>query len=300
MLRRAVALLFAFDAFALSLVGAQVPPVFRVEARIVVVHAAVRAGAGEMVTDLDRSAFTVFENGKPQPIALFLRDEVPVSLGIVIDNSGSMRLRRTAVEAAALAFANASNPLDELFVVNFADKPRIDVPLTRDVRVLEAGIGRIDSIGGTAVRDAVSFAATYLNEHATHDRRVLLLITDGKDNGSTLSKEQIEAQAEQSGITVCAIGLPHDDAAQAVRARRALDELAEKTGGLAVHLANMENVESTAVQLARYVRRQYTLGYTPLNQALDGSYRRIRVAVKGSQKLSVRTRTGYYATGDVR
>src|SRR5437763_1251192 len=127
-----------------------------VETRLVVVEATVRNARGELVTGLTRDAFTVMENGKRQPIVLFEKDDVPVSLGLLIDNSGSMRTKRATIEAAAVDFARASNPQDEMFVLNFADKSRVDVPFTSDVRVLEAGIARVDSIGGTAMRDAIA------------------------------------------------------------------------------------------------------------------------------------------------
>ena len=129
---------------------------FRAETRLVVVEATVRNTRGELVTGLTRDAFTILENGKRQPIVLFDKDDVPVSLGLLIDNSGSMRTKRAKVEAAAIDFARASNPLDEMFVLNFADKSRVDVPFTSDVHVLEAGLARVDSIGGTAMRDTIA------------------------------------------------------------------------------------------------------------------------------------------------
>jgi Ca-activated chloride channel family protein len=277
---------------------AQAPTTFRAEARAVVLQVAVYGRQGEPVMGLNRQAFRVFENGRPQPIALFLRDAVPVSLGIVLDNSGSMQSRRTRVEAAALAFARTSNPGDELCVVNFADKARVDVPLTGDRHVLEAGLTRTDAIGGTALRDAVDLALAYLDDHAIHDRKALLVISDGNDNASLITPERIRQHAEQTGLAIYAIGLPSEDAAKARRGRHDLDELAEGTGGLAAHLGRLEDIDATAQRLAREIRSQYTLAYTPLNQALDGTYRKIRVDVQGPQRerLSVRTRTGYYAT----
>jgi Ca-activated chloride channel homolog len=283
--------------FSLWALDQQIPPVFHAEARLVVVHATVRDLRGEMVTNLDRTAFSVYENGKRQPVSLFLGENTPVSLGIVIDNSGSMRNRRAQVEAAALALARTSNRLDEVFVVNFADKPQIDVPMTNDRSALEAGIGRLDSIGGTAMRDAVEVATGYLNGHARRDRKVLVLITDGYDNASAASAERVRQQAVQSNIGIYAIALPHDDPHRANRARRDLLDLTEGTGGIALHADTMADVDSVAVQLAGQIRHQYTLGYTPLNQALDGSYRKIRVVVRGRGELSVRTRAGYFATG---
>lgn len=270
-------------------------PIFRAEARLVVLQVAVHGSRGERVADLNQAAFTVYENGKPQPISIFLGDNVPVSVGMVLDNSGSMRTRRSRVEAAARAFTRASNPLDEVFVINFADKARIDVPLGSDLARLEAGIARLDPIGGTALRDALDRAETYLNEHAIRERKVLLVVTDGYDNASTVSASHVQKQAEQNEIAVYAIGLPHADPDKVGRARRELDDLTNGTGGLAIHLSNIDEVEAAAIDLARRIRQQYTLAYAPVNQALDGSYRRIRVVVKGHQHMSARTRAGYLA-----
>ena len=271
-------------------------PAFHVETRLVVLQVTVRTSRGEMVTNLERPAFTVSENGKPQPITLFRRDDIPVSLGLLIDNSGSMRSLRAKVEAAALAFARASNPDDELFVLNFADKPRIDVPFTSDVRVLEAGIARVDAIGGTAMRDAIYLAEAYLTDHAIRDRKVLLVITDGHDNTSVASLENVVKQATQHDVVIYAVGLLNDErSSSAEHARHELDQLAEKTGGLAYYPPSIDAIDAVTLDIARQIRNQYTLAKAPLNQALDGSYRAIRVRIAARERLSVRTRAGYYA-----
>jgi len=270
-------------------------PAFRAETRLVVVHATVRNAHGELVTNLERGAFTVYENGKRQPIKLFRRDDIPVSLGLLIDNSGSMRTLRSKVEAAALALARASNPQDEIFVLNFNDKARIDVPFTSDVSVLEAGIGRVDSIGGTAMRDAIDMAQTYLSEHGTRDRKVLLVITDGIDNASVATRDRIEKQAEERETVVFAVGLFGDED-RVKQGRHELDQLADRTGGMAYYPAGIDAIDTVALEIARQIRNQYTIAYAPLNQALDGTYRAIRVAVSGPEHLSVRTRAGYRAT----
>jgi Ca-activated chloride channel family protein len=267
---------------------------FRAETRLVVVHATVRNARGELVTSLERHAFTVYENGKRQPITLFRRDDIPVSLGLLIDNSGSMRTLRSKVEAAGLALAAASNPADEIFVLNFNDKARIDVPFTSDAGVLEAGIRRADSIGGTAMRDAIEMAQTYLSAHATRDRRVLVVITDGIDNASVTTGDQIQKQAEQSGTVIFAVGL-FGTGDRARPGRRELDQLTDRTGGLAYYPIGIDEIGPIAVEIARQIRNQYTIAYAPLNQALDGTYRTIRVAVSGPERLSVRARAGYRA-----
>ncbi|MGH9422629.1 MAG: VWA domain-containing protein, partial [Thermoanaerobaculia bacterium] len=146
-------------------------PSFKTETRLVVLRATVQNRRGAEVTDLDQGAFVVYENGKRQPIALFRRDDIPVSVAILIDNSGSMKPLRGRVERAALAFVQASNPLDEVGVINFADHPHVDVPLTSSVYELNKGIARVDSIGGTALRDAIAIGESLLREHATRERR---------------------------------------------------------------------------------------------------------------------------------
>ena len=277
---------------------AQSPSTFHSETRLVVLHVSVKDDRGTVVTDLDRNAFRVYENGTRQPIALFRRDDIPVSLGLLIDNSGSMRSLRSRVETAALAFIRASNPDDEVFVVNFADKARVDVTMTHDIRAVEAGIARADSIGGTALRDAIQLAEAYMQAHATRDRRVLLVITDGKDNASERTAKQIEGAAAHSETVVFGIGLFGDDGRSSKQGRQELDRLSIATGGAAYYPAGIDQIESVALDLARQIRQQYTIGYTPTNQVLDGTYRTIRVEADthgGSARLSVRTRAGYRA-----
>jgi len=279
-----------------SLTAGQGRATFRAETRLVVLHATVKNAGGAEITHLDESAFTVYENGKRQPIAVFRRDDIPVSLGLLIDNSGSMRTLRGRVEAAALAFVHASNPLDEVFVLNFADKPRIDVPFTSDGRRLAAGIARVDSIGGTALRDAIDLAEAYAGDHAARDRRVLLVITDGRDNASTTTWRRIEAASEQTDIAVYAIGLfGEEGSATAKQGRDELDRLTRHTGGAAYYPAAIEQIEPLVTDLARRIRNQYAIAYAPTNQALDGTYRRIRVEARGRESYVVHTRTGYVA-----
>lgn len=283
----------------LAALQAQGPPTFRTQARLVVLQATVTNGRGELVTNLDRDAFTVREDGKPQPITLFGRDDVPISVGILIDNSGSMRDKRQKVEAAALAFVRASNPQDEVFVMNFADEPHLDVPFTTSIATLEAGISRATAIGGTAMRDAVDAAADYLTAHATKDRRALLVVTDGQDNTSVTSLDRVRRKLERSETVVFAIGLlTGESAAHAARARHELEECAEMTGGHAFFPARVEEIDATVLDVAHQLRSQYTIAYVPQNQVLDGSYRKIHVTARNAERLSVRTREGYLASPD--
>jgi Ca-activated chloride channel homolog len=283
-------------ACALSIAASMAPerPVFRAEVGLVLLQATVKNARGELVTDLDRSSFTVYEDGRPQTVSLFHNQDAPVSLGIALDNSRSMRAKRKDVEAAALALLHASNPEDEAFLLNFGDKPTVDVPFTRDVRRLEAGLGRRPAIGGTALWDALQTGEAYLAAHATHERKALLVVTDGNDNASLVSSEAAREGARKSGTVIYAIGLfAEEDEGRAAHSRHELDELAGQTGGVAYYPRTLEEVGGIALDLARQIRSQYTIGYSPANQSLDGSYRKIRVVARGPGRLSVRTRAGY-------
>lgn len=284
-----LAVLFAACAFAQ----------FRADTRLVVLHASVTDRKGKLITNLNREAFKVFENGQPQQVKIFRREDVPVSLGVIIDDSGSMSSKRTRVEAAALAMVRESNPQDEVFVVNFNDDAFLDVPFTSDQRKMEQGLARIDSRGGTAMRDAINMSLDYIKTEAKKDKKVLMVITDGNDNASSVSLEKVVARSNQSDTLIYAIGLFTDEEKHdAVKARRALNELTGATGGLAFYPKEVGEVQALAVEIARDIRSQYTIAYTPSIQALDGSYRQIKVTVDAPGKPVVRTRSGYYATPD--
>ena len=273
---------------------------FRSDTRLVVLHASVNDRKGKLLTNLERNAFKVFENGQPQAVKVFRREDVPVSLGIIIDDSGSMMNKRARVEAAALAMVRESNPQDEVFIVNFNDEAYLDVPFTNDIHKMEQGLARIDSRGGTAMRDAVSMSLDYITKEAKKDKKVLLIITDGADNASGISLEKVVARANQSDTLVYAIGLfTEEEKREASKAKRALNELTTATGGLAFYPKEVSDVQSLAVEVAHDIRNQYTIAYTPTIQALDGSYRQIKVTVEAPGKPTVRTRSGYYATPDM-
>ena len=271
---------------------------FRADTRLVVLHATVVDKKGNFVTDLKKEDFKVFENSVEQQVKTFRREDVPVSMALVIDNSGSMRDKRRKVEAAALALVRASNPQDEVLVVNFNDEAYEDVPFTSDIKKMEEGIARIDSRGGTAMRDAIDIVIDHMKAKAKRDKKVIFLVTDGNDNSSAVSLEKIVQKAHNSDITMYAIGLlAEEERREAKKAKRALEALSDATGGVAYFPKELSEVEQLAIQVAHDIRNQYTITYSPTNQALDGSFRQIRVTTN-SKKLSVRTRSGYYATPD--
>jgi Ca-activated chloride channel family protein len=270
---------------------------FRSDTRLVVLHASVTDRKGKLVTNLDRNAFRIFENGQAQDVKIFRREDVPVSLGILIDDSGSMMSKRARVEAAALAMVRASNQDDEVFIVNFNDDAFLDVPFTSDIHKLEQGLARIDSRGGTAMRDALSMSLDYITKNAKKDKKVLMVITDGNDNASNISLEKVVARANQADTLVYAVGLfTEEEKREANKARRAINELVTATGGLAFYPKDIGDVQAQALEVAHDIRNQYTIAYSPSIQQLDGSYRQIKVTVDAPGKPTVRTRSGYYAT----
>jgi VWFA-related protein len=297
-LRSSRFLLFAAAALAVPLLAQeQSGATFTAATRLVVLHATVVDKTGKLVTNLPRTAFHVYEDGSEQQVKLFRREDVPVSMGIVIDNSGSMREKRKKVEDAAMALIKASNPQDEVFIVNFNDEAYLDVPMTNDIKKLEEGAARIDSRGGTAMRDAIDLSMEYLKSKARHDKKVIVVVTDGADNASEITLERLIQKAQQREGLIYTIGLLDEEVPrEAKRAKRALDALAAATGAVAYYPKAVDDVGSFTLQVAHDIRNQYTLGYTPSNAALDGSYRQIKVVVDSRNRPTVRTRTGYYAT----
>jgi Ca-activated chloride channel homolog len=276
---------------------------FSSDTRLVILHTTVMDRSGHLVTDLPKTAFTVLENGIQQPISSFKREDVPVSLGLVIDNSGSMRDKRAKVEAAALALVKDSNKDDEIFIVNFNDEAFLDNPhnkdFTNNVKELEEALTRIDSRGGTAMRDAVRMSIDHLKEKAKKPKRVLVVVTDGNDNSSVITLEKLVKDAQQAEVVIYAIGLLSDEERrEAKRAERALNDLAQATGGETFVPKELAEVDKIAHTVARDIRNQYTIGYSPTNTAMDGTFRTIKVNVNGAGKPVARTRNGYYATPD--
>ncbi len=274
--------------------------VFSSDTRLVPLNVTVTEKSGHLVTNLPQSAFTVLENGAPQTIKIFKSEDVPVSIGLIIDNSGSMRDKRQAVESAALTLVKSSNPQDEAFVVNFNDEAYLDTPdLTNDIGVLEQALTKINAKGGTAMRDALRMSMEELRKKAKRDKKVLLVVTDGNDNASTETLEAVVRDAQQSDVLIYAIGLlSQEERKEARSAKRALDLLVTSTGGQVFYPNSVTEVEGIAKEVARDIRSQYTIAYTPSNNVLDGTFRTIKVVVKGRNAPVARTRMGYYATKD--
>ena len=235
----------------------------------------------------------------PQPVRGFSSEDVPVSLGLVIDNSASMAPARSGVVAASLALVRASNPDDEVFVVNFNHEAFLDLPLhkdfTSDVRDMELALARIDARGDRLMWDAVRLSIQHLIDKARHEKKVLVVITSGRDTGSLSSLEALVRLAHQSGVLIYAVGLLDGAECNPQIAKRALETLADATGGEAFFPRGRFDVEAICRRIARDIRDQYVIGYEPAQKPLDGSFRRIAVTVTGPGRLVARTRSGYFA-----
>jgi len=271
----------------------------RADVEEVVLNATVLQG-DRLVQDLKKDDFTVYEDGVKQTLLSFQHTDLPVSMGLIIDNSGSMYRKRPSVNKSALDLVLASNPKDEAFVVNFSDEAFIDQDLTSDVSKLRDGLSHIDSRGGTALYDAVVASADKLAAEARRPKQVLVVITDGEDNASTLSLEQTIRRVQQlSGPVIYTIGLLFGDEmshSEVRNARRALDLLSSETGGMSFFPKSIEEVDQIAAEVARDIRSQYTIGYRSTKSPGIAGFRTVQVVAeaKGMGKLTVRTRTGYY------
>ena len=274
----------------------------RVDVNLVVLHTTVLDDRGRFADGLKEENFRVLEDKAEQKLAVFKREDIPVSMGLVIDNSGSMRDKRPRVNAAALTLVEASNPQDEAFVVNFNDDFYLDLDkdFSSSIPELKEALERIDSRGSTALYDAVIGSLDHVKKGAK-DKKVLLVVTDGEDNTSHNSLEKTIKEVQKTDTVIYTIGLLSEESKKnAKRARRALEEIAKASGGLAFFPENVADVKDICENVAHDIRNQYTLAYYPSNTKRDGTFRTVQVDVippRGRGKLVARTRNGYYAPG---
>lgn len=267
-------------------------------------NASVLDNNGHVVQTLTRDAFHVYEDGVPQTIVSFRHEDLPVSLGILIDSSGSMYDKRSAVAKASLDLVKLSNPKDEAFLVDFSFEPYIDQDFTSDIHKLETGLSYVKASGGTALYDTVVASADYLARNAKQPKQVLLLVTDGDDNASTSTLEEaIKRVQSLDGPVIYCVGLlfgPDEDKRESRHAKRVLQSLAEQTGGIAYFPRRLEEVDQIASEVAADIRQQYTITYQPARAARLGGYRQVHVDAKekGFSRLTVRTRSGYFPKGE--
>ena len=272
----------------------------RANAYEVRLNASVIDASGTAVNSLPKEAFHVYEDGVPQTILGFRHEDVPVSLGILIDSSGSMYDKRAAVDAASLDLVRLSNPQDEAFLVDFSSEAYIDQDFTNSIAKLQQGLSYIKSSGGTALYDAVIASADYLSKNAKRSKQVLLIVTDGDDNASSASLEQaIRRVQELDGPAIYCIGLLFGQdvsRSESRHSREVLSELSAQTGGQAYFPRSLKEVDGITHEVAQDIRSQYTIEYRSTKSPALGGYRQIHVEAKekGYRGLQVRTRSGYF------
>ena len=277
----------------------QIPgPLFRSESDLVVLHVNVFDGDSDAVPDLPRSAFLVVEDGEPQTITFFNNADVPVAVGLVIDNSSSMIARHKMVERGAEAFAGSSHREDEVFSIVFNEHVQLGLPptvkFTTNPVLARASLMRFPAGGMTALHDAVIAGIEHLQE-ATHQKRVLIVLSDGKDNASQHSEDDMLQRAARSDAIIYTVSTARLGTGQSNPGL--MRELAEATGGVAFFPRNEQQVVEAFTEIAGNIRRGYSIGYTPTNTEHDGRYRRVRVMVRvpGRNNLKVNARDGYLA-----
>jgi Ca-activated chloride channel family protein len=276
----------------------------QVSVNLVVLHTTVLDDRGRFAEGLKEENFRVFEDKAQQKLSLFKREDIPVSMGLVIDNSGSMREKRPRVNEAAITLVQASNKDDEAFVVNFNDDFYLDLDkdFTNSISELKEALERIDSRGSTALYDALIGSLDHLKK-ASKDKRVLLVVTDGEDNTSRNSLEKTVREIQRTNTVIYTIGLLGEEKGKnKTKAKKALQQIATASGGLAFFPESVDDVHNICEQVAHDIRNQYTLGYYPTNDRRDGSYRSVQVDIippRGRGKLVARTRNGYYSPGGV-
>jgi VWFA-related protein len=304
-----VLLLFVLAGYA----GRQAPPANRdddpeslrilVDVALVVLHATVSDRKGGFVSNLGEQDFVVYEDGVPQRIRHFKNEDVPVTVGLVVDHSTTMRPKLAEVAAATRTFVRSSNREDEMFVVNFNETVSLGLPgrirFTDNTTELENAITSMPTGGQTALYDAIAKALEEL-QAGSRDKKVLIVVSDGGDNASARTLAQVMNLAGQSSAVIYTIGVFDEENPD--RNPGMLKRLAQATGGEAFLPEQLSDVETICARIARDIRHQYTIGYVPINLSRDGAHHAIRVVAraKGLDRLSVRTRTGYIASGEPR
>jgi Ca-activated chloride channel homolog len=274
-------------------------PVFSSRAELVVVHVTVKDRRGAYATGLPREAFRIIEDGTPQRIDFFTGEDSPVTVGLLVDSSGSMRDGRERVIAAASAFAEGSNANDEIFALAFNEYVRaafpLSMPFTSDANIFRVALAAaMGAHGRTAMYDAISNGLSYVAK-GHHPRRVLVVVGDGGDNASTTTFEQVLRKAQASNAAIFTVGII--DPLEREANPGLLKRLARATGGESFFPRRVNDVDSVLQEIARDIRNSYTLGYVSSNSARDGQFRRLRVVVTdpARRSLLVRARDGYRA-----
>jgi VWFA-related protein len=276
----------------------------RVDVELVQLPVSVVDKKGLPVLGLQQDHFSVYEDKVQQYISLFKQEDIPISVGLVVDASGSMANKLDRLHAAAMTFIRESNPDDETFIMSFGDFANLEQDFTKSTRKLNEALKGITARGNTALHDAVFLAAKHLNEKGFHEKKVLVVVSDGEDNQSRYKLKEVLEKVRESKIIIYTVGLLNSGlpfsyyGLYGESGKKVLKEFADVTGGAAYFPKSVNNVEEICGSIARDLRSQYTIGYRPSNERLDGSWRKVQVRVNPPKKtpnVKVRTKQGYYA-----
>jgi len=275
--------------------------VFKKQVEEVILHATVVDEERHLLPNLDQNTFSIFEDGVKQEITSFHREDVPVAMAVVIDNSGSMREKRDKVNEAVLNLLRQNNSQDEIFVVNFSHDCYLDQDFTSDINLVQGALQKVSMQGSTALYDAIVASSVHLRNNTRLDNKVLLVITDGRDNASRETLQEARSRLQQqNGPTLYAIGLLGDGLEP--QDRETIESLADSTGGAAFFPRTLDELDDISRTIGHDIRSRYTIGYRSTNPNQNRGYRTIQVQAqaRGHSQLLVRTRSGYYAGEAVR
>jgi len=280
------------------------PGSIQIDVDMVLVNVSVTDSYGHPVANLEKKDFRIFEDNQEQEIMTFSREDVPISIGVIFDTSGSMSDKMEASRRAAAQFLKSSNPNDEFFLVSFNNRARLESIFISDIELLRQRMASLKPEGRTALLDAIDLGVAQM-KNARNDRHVLLVISDGGDNHSRHNESEIRSLLQESDCQLYALGIfDADDMRRTAEERNGpslLSELAEMTGGHLFPVAGLSELVDLSRKIGMELRTQYVLGYKPSDIRHDGRWRRIKVSLKPSNDqppLTARSRSGYYSPRD--
>jgi len=276
-------------------------PTLRVDSSLVLIPAQVTTREGAPIMDLKRQDFRIYEDGAEQEISYFVKDDAPVSIGLLLDSSGSMRNKKQKSSEAAAAFFRTANSEDEFFLIEFDDRPKLVLPFTKDTGLLYHEISHARPYGRTSLFDAIHMALGVMKA-AQHERRALVIVSDGGDNRSRRTFTAIKGDMLEADVQLYAMGIfDPEGASQGSREEaegpQVLDNLAEITGGRHFPVLNLGTLPEVSTRIGQLLRNRYLIGYNPTNASRDGRYRGIKLnlAAAADPGVHVQYRKGYYA-----
>lgn len=272
----------------------------RVNSDLILINALVTDGHGRVITGLDASRFRLFEDGKEQVIKYCIGEDVPVSVGLVLDTSGSMRYKLDLMKQAAIRFVRAANPADEYFLIEFEARPRVVLPFTTNTDQLLQSIGRIKVGGSKALFDAIHLAVHEMH-HAGNPRKALVIVSDGMDHHSYYRERQTQRLISEIDFPIYAINVwqPQHGNRYAIQRRdpETLETISAPTGGRAFAVRDLKKLPAVSELISLEIRHEYVLEYVPPNRTLHGKFHKVRVNIRPSlgQRFRISSRAGYYA-----